>query len=49
MGKGGRSEGEVLSVGHGLSLSLSSSQCWMRLMDWIWGVWQWEPQFLQCW
>lgn len=30
--------GELLSVGHGLSLSLSSSQCWMRLMDWIWGV-----------
>lgn len=21
-----------------LSLSLSNSQCWMRLTDWIWGV-----------
>lgn len=38
-----------VSLSHHCCRSWSASpQCLMRLMDWIFGVWQWEPQFLQC-
>lgn len=45
--QGSRVKGHMGKKGWGGGFGVSC-YCWIRRMDWIWGVWQWEPNSLKC-